>query len=245
MSPLSNQQHLRKLVVLTTLASVTAASWAGPRVGSTVGTPSSATTTVQARVISSTPVVAQVATPREACYDEVRAEAPRSSGAGAIIGAIAGAAIGNAMGRGSGRAVATGVGLIGGAVLGDHIETDGRPGSNRTVRRCEQQTSYENQVVAYSVVYEVGGQRYTTQMPHEPGNTIPVQLTVSPTVAPAPQAVYMPPVVNSPVVYTSSAVLVADGPAYDRERERCEQRDERRHHQRWDRGWNRDRSDWR
>jgi uncharacterized protein YcfJ len=223
-----------KHVAVGIVASLASLAMAGPRVGSTVGTPSTASTTVNARVISSTPVVAQVATPREACFDEVRAEAPRPSGAGAILGAIAGAALGNAVGKGSGRAVATGVGLIGGAVLGNHVEMDGRTGSNRTVRRCEQQTVYENQVVAYSVVYEVGGQRYTTQMPTEPGSTIPVQLTVSPTVLappPAPVVYSAPPVVSSsPVVYTSAVVVGGDV------REYREPRHERRGH--WDR-WER------
>lgn len=166
------------LAALVTLSS--ASAWAGPRVGSIVGVPSDTTTTVNARVLSSTPVVAEVAVPTESCYDELRAEAPRSSGAGAILGAIAGAAVGNALGKGSGRALATGVGVIGGAALGNHIELDGRQGGTRTVRRCHQEAAYENQVVAYNVTYEVNGQRYTTQMPDEPGRTIPVQVTVSP-----------------------------------------------------------------
>lgn len=161
-----------------------ASAWAGPRVGSIVGVPSDTTTTVNARVLSSTPVVAEVAVPRESCYDELRAEAPRSSGAGAILGAIAGAAVGNALGKGSGRALATGVGVIGGAALGNHIELDGRQGSTRSVRRCHQEAAYENQVVAYNVTYEVNGQRYTTQMPDEPGRTFPVQVTVSPASSP-------------------------------------------------------------
>jgi uncharacterized protein YcfJ len=203
----------RTLLAASTLAVLsTQAAWAGPRVGSNVGTPSSATTTVNARVVSSTPVVAQVATPRQACYDEVQATQAQSSGAGAILGAIAGAAVGNAIGRGSGRAIATGVGLMGGAVLGNHIETDGKPGGQRTVRRCENQTAYENQVVAYSVEYELNGQRYSTQLPQEPGPTIPIQMTVSPAVsyqnAPAyPQTapVYQQP--QAPVYQPQSAPI--------------------------------------
>lgn len=189
----SSTPHLSHRLAPAALAALLALSsasvWAGPRVGSIVGVPSDTTATVQARVLSSTPVVAQVAVPQQSCYDELRAEAPRSSGAGAILGAIAGAAVGNALGKGSGRALATGVGLIGGAALGNHVETDGRQGGTRTVRRCEQQAAYENQVVAYNVTYEVHGQRYTTQMQDEPGRTIPVQVTVSPAVSrPAPVA---------------------------------------------------------
>jgi uncharacterized protein YcfJ len=168
--------------------------------GSTLGTPNSASTTVQARVVSSTPVVAQVAVPREMCFDEMRVQEATPSGAGALIGAVAGAAVGNAVGKGSGRAVATGVGLIGGAILGNHIENRGRPGEMQTVRRCEQQSSYENQVVAYSVVYEINGQRYTTQMPSEPGATMPVQMTVFPVhpVSATPYVRYVSTVVSHP-----------------------------------------------
>lgn len=48
--------------------------------------------------------------------------ASRPSGAGAVLGAVIGAVIGNQIGAGSGRAVATGVGVIGGAVAGNAIE---------------------------------------------------------------------------------------------------------------------------
>jgi uncharacterized protein YcfJ len=201
---MSNALHhpaLRRIVAALVAASSLPAM-AGPAVGSVVGTPSSTTVTVDAKVISATPVVAQVATPRQVCFDELRQEPARSSGAGAIIGAIAGAAVGNAVGRGSGKALATGVGLIGGAVLGDRIENDGRTGTSRTVQRCEQQSSYENRVVAYSVVYEVGGQRYTTQMNSEPGRTIPVQMTVTPAVS----SQVMAPVAAAPVIVTPEPV---------------------------------------
>lgn len=141
---------------------------------------SPSSTIVQARVLSSTPVLAQVSVPQEVCYDELQSREARTSGAGALLGAVAGAAVGNAVGKGSGRAVATGVGLIGGAILGNHIEGRGRPAETHTVRTCEQETRYENKVVGYNVTYEVNGQRYSTRTPHEPGTTIAVQMTVSP-----------------------------------------------------------------
>ncbi len=241
---MSNALHhptLRRTVVgLVTLASLPA--MAGPAVGTVVGTPSATTVTVDAKVISATPVVAQVGTPRQVCFDELRQEPARSSGAGAIIGAIAGAAVGNAVGRGSGKALATGVGLIGGAVLGNHIETDGRQGSQRTVQRCEQQTAYENRVVAYSVVYEVGGQRYTTQMNSEPGRTIPVQLTVTPAVS----GQVMAPVSAAPVMITPEpvrygrhvereVVIVQAAPTMIETRYERDRNDwHHRHHRHWD-----------
>lgn len=177
-----NQPALKKstqLAMLTALVASTAAC-AGPRGGYVGGYPNSSTATVQARVVSSSPVMAQVAVPRQVCYDELRQEPARSSGAGAIVGAIAGGALGNSVGKGAGRAVATGLGVVLGAAVGDHIENDGRPGVTRSVQRCEQQTSYQNQVVAYNVVYEYGGQRYSTQTQNQPGSTIPITVTVNP-----------------------------------------------------------------
>jgi uncharacterized protein YcfJ len=135
------------LLALAALAALGASSlsWAGPRVGELVGTPSPVTNTVQAKVVSATPVVGQIAVPRQVCFDETRQEPARSSGAGAIMGAIAGGAMGNAVGKGAGKALATGLGLFGGAIAGDHIENDGRQGRVSTVRRCEQRSSYENE----------------------------------------------------------------------------------------------------
>ncbi|MFN4264772.1 MAG: glycine zipper 2TM domain-containing protein [Aquabacterium sp.] len=172
-------KNAMQLVALAAVA-VSTVACAGPRGGEYGHYPSSSSATVQARVISSSPVMAQVAVPRQVCYDELRQEPARSSGAGAIVGAIAGGAMGNAVGKGSGRAVATGLGVILGAAVGDRIENDGRPGVMRTVQRCEQQSSYQNQVVGYNVVYEYGGQRYSTQMQHQPGSTIPINVTVNP-----------------------------------------------------------------
>ncbi|MDE1999503.1 MAG: glycine zipper 2TM domain-containing protein [Burkholderiales bacterium] len=203
----------RLSILATTALALSTAACAGPRVGEVIGAPSSSTTTIRARVVSSTPVVAQVAVPRQVCYDELRQEPARSSGAGAIMGAIAGGAMGNAVGKGSGRVLTTGLGVILGAAMGDHIENDGRAPVSRTYRRCDQQTSYQNQVVAYNVVYEYGGQRYSTQMQHEPGATIPVSVTVNPgdqvSYDNEPPAYYQP----QPVVVTPAPVRYVVQPA--------------------------------
>jgi len=78
------------------------------------------------RVISSTPVIQQVAVPRQVCNSQPMAVQQPNSGAGAVLGAIAGGAAGNAIGHGSGRAAATILGLVGGAALGNNIEGSGR-----------------------------------------------------------------------------------------------------------------------
>ncbi|RZL01114.1 MAG: hypothetical protein EOP36_13045, partial [Rubrivivax sp.] len=89
-------------------ALATGAATAGPRVGTVIGIPSSTSSTVHAKVISATPVVAQVAVPRQVCQDQLYQEAPRSSGAGALLGAIVGGVVGNGLGKGGGKALATG-----------------------------------------------------------------------------------------------------------------------------------------
>ena len=179
----------------------------GPRVGEVLGAPNIVSTTVQARVLASTPVVAQVAVTNQVCRDETYETPARSSGAGAVLGAIAGGVAGNAVGKGAGKALATGVGIIGGAIVGDHVETDGRAPNVQTVRRCDPQTSYENRVVAYSVTYEYAGQRYTTQTVQEPGPTIPLQITIT-------------PMVQAPVTTTPTPTYVQPGYYPDRPRRR-------------------------
>lgn len=46
----------------------------------------------------------------------------RTSGGGAVLGAVLGAVVGRQIGSGSGRDVATGLGAIGGAVIGNTVE---------------------------------------------------------------------------------------------------------------------------
>ena len=130
---------------------------------------------ILARVISSTPVVQQVAVPRQVCNNQaVVSEAPRS-GAGALLGAVAGGAAGNAIGNGSGRAIATMIGLFGGAIVGDRVEGSGSQVQN--VQQCTTQTFYENRPSHYNVVYEYQGTQYNVQMANDPGQYVRLQVT--------------------------------------------------------------------
>ncbi|WP_374411617.1 glycine zipper 2TM domain-containing protein [Hydrogenophaga sp.] len=142
------------------------------------------------RVLSSTPVIQQVAVPQQVCQNVTVREPARGSGAGALMGAIAGGAMGNAVGQGNGRAAATALGIFGGAILGDRIEGKGRD-NVRTVQECSTQNVMENRTVAYNVVYEYAGRQYSTQMPNDPGRWVPV--SVMPVGAsPAPSGYYRP-----------------------------------------------------
>jgi uncharacterized protein YcfJ len=146
------------------------------------------------RVLSATPIIQQVAVPRQVCSNEQVAVTQPKSGAGAVMGAIAGGAIGNAASRGPGQAAATMLGMIGGAVVGDRIEGPAET-QLQNVQRCTTQTIYENRTVAYNVVYEYAGKQYSVQMPQNPGPTLQLQVT---------------PVGAAPVVASPTAQLSAD-----------------------------------
>ncbi len=172
----------------------------------------------QGRVISTTPVITQVAVPRQVCSNEqVVTQAQQKSGAGALMGGVAGGAIGNAVGNGSGRAAATMIGIFGGAILGDKIEGGQQQASTQNVQRCTTQTFYENRPTAYNVVYEFNGKQYQVQLPQDPGPFVSLQVTpvgVATQPAPIQQApvivrpVVQAPVIQAPVIVESSTVYV-------------------------------------
>ncbi|RYF41400.1 MAG: glycine zipper 2TM domain-containing protein, partial [Comamonadaceae bacterium] len=176
------------------------------------------------RVISSTPIIQQVAVPRQVCSQQpMLVQAPRNtSGAGSIIGAIAGGLLGNTIGHGGGRAAATALGVMGGALVGNSVEANGSPAYAQNVQQCSTQTSYENRTVAYNVTYEYAGRQYTVQMPQDPGPT--VRLQVTPIAAGNPEPVYSGSAVSTsegvpilrsvdmdpaPVVYSAPTVVPA------------------------------------
>jgi uncharacterized protein YcfJ len=140
---------------------------------------------ILARVISSTPVVQQISVPRQVCSVQPMVTEAPPSGAGAVMGALAGGAMGNAIGDGGGRALATMIGLVGGAMVGNNIE--GNRSQVQNVQQCGTQMSYENRTTHYNVVYEYADKQHTVQMPNDPG--LYVRLQVTPVGAmPAPQA---------------------------------------------------------
>ncbi len=150
-----------------------------------------------ARVISSTPVITQVAVPRQVCSNQQVQVQSQKSGAGGIMGAVAGGAIGSNIGGGDGRAVATLLGILGGAMLGDRIEGGGQT-QTQNVQNCTTQTFYENRTTAYNVVYEFNGKQYSVQMPQDPGPTIRLQITpVAASVPAQPTQQYAPQVQTS------------------------------------------------
>ena len=128
------------------------------------------------RVVSTTPIIQQIATPRQVCSTEQVSVQQPKSGAGAVMGAIAGGAMGNAVGGGAGKTAATVIGLVGGAMLGDRIEGSA-PNQVQNVQRCETRNFYEDRTVAYDVVYEYAGKQYSAQMQNDPGDSVQLQIT--------------------------------------------------------------------
>jgi uncharacterized protein YcfJ len=181
---------MKKALVLSTLAAAAGLA----------AVPASAMD-ILARVISSTPVVQQVAVPRQVCSNQPVITQGPNSGAGALMGALAGGAAGNAIGNGGGRAVATVIGLVGGAMIGDRIEGNNTQVQN--MQQCTTQTYYENRPSHYNVVYEYQGTQYSTQMANDPGQYVRLQVTPVGAMAPAPQTFQSAP--QQPQAYVQPA----------------------------------------
>ena len=153
-------------------------------------------------VLSRTPVYQQVSVPRQVCTQTQVSVPGQTSGAGALMGAVAGGAIGNAVGKGEGRALATMIGVIGGALAGDKVEGP-QAAQTQTQQTCTTQQVYENRLVGYNVVYEFAGKQYNVQLPKDPGPTIKLQITpisAAPLDTPGNQATVMAEAPNTPIV---------------------------------------------
>jgi len=158
------------------------------------------------RVLSATPVLQQITTPRQICTLEKILVPGQKSGAGAAVGAIAGGVVGSALGgSGKGNGAAALLGMVGGAVIGDRFE-EASPSYVQDVQRCSVQNMVENRVVAYNVTYEFNGKQQTIQLPHDPGPTIalrllPVDTAATLAVAPVETITYAPVSVYQPPIY--------------------------------------------
>lgn len=137
-----------------------------------------------ARVVRVTPQVEQVNYPQQECYNEyvpVQRQPQRGVG-GSILGGVAGGIIGNQVGGGSGRTVATAAGAIAGAIVGDRLENNGNSGvvEHQQVRQCRTIDNWQTRTNGYAVTYNYRGQTYTSVMPYDPGDRLPVRVSVTP-----------------------------------------------------------------
>jgi uncharacterized protein YcfJ len=156
----------------------------------------------QARVVSATPFIKQVATPQQVCgTNQVAVQEPKS-GEGALVGALAGGVIGNSLGKGGNRGAATALGAVTGAVVGNQIEQPKVDVQNVTT--CSTQNVIQN-VTSYQVTYEYAGHQYSVEMANPPGPSVNVQVSITVQGAVPPQAPVLappPPGVMAPVGVT-------------------------------------------
>ncbi|MGN2390844.1 glycine zipper 2TM domain-containing protein [Pelomicrobium sp. G1] len=132
---------------------------------------------VVARVVSATPVYRQVVEPRQACWFERVAEQERSY-TGAVIGGIAGGLLGHQVGKGSGKTLATAAGAVTGALVGDHLANRDRAPGYRDVKRCRTVEHVRQVHDGYEVVYRHAGREHVTVLPHPPGPTVRIPVSV-------------------------------------------------------------------
>ena len=124
-----------------------------------------------ADVVRATPVHQVITETTQQCVTETVTPTDKGVG-GAIVGAIVGGVVGNQIGGGSGRDVATGVGVITGAVVGDNMQN-----APRTQQRCTPIQNSRSVIVGYDVTWKYLGQQVTQRMDRDPGKYVTVTVT--------------------------------------------------------------------
>ncbi|MBA3057912.1 MAG: glycine zipper 2TM domain-containing protein [Gammaproteobacteria bacterium] len=160
-----------------------------------------------ARVRSAEPQYETVDVPRNECtsqwinedrrgaYQPQNRQQDRQYG-GAIVGGLAGGVLGHQIGGGSGKDAATALGVVLGAITGDRLENRNQApqysqnsqypqygqyqDGQREVQRCRTVNDRQSRITGYRVTYEYRGQHYTTMMRGNPGNSLPVRVSVQP-----------------------------------------------------------------
>ncbi len=157
----------------------------------------------EARVVDVKPVyeTVRISVPREECAQErvpvyaddgYRRSKSRSATPG-LVGAIIGGAIGNSVGHNkTNKRVGLAVGALLGGAIGNDIAKKNRGYGNDDYRRNERRyttqevcTVYddwqsEERLAGYDVSYRYAGEIYTTRMDTRPGDTISVNVRVTP-----------------------------------------------------------------
>jgi uncharacterized protein YcfJ len=142
----------------------------------------------RARVERVDPQFETVQIPRQECSTQIVTEAAPAQGGGinyggALIGGVAGGLLGNQVGKGHGREAATAVGAVVGAFTGNQLagsQAQTAAPQQREVRECRTVYDTQQRVTGYRVTYQYHGQAFTTMTRNQPGETIPVRLSVTP-----------------------------------------------------------------
>ena len=127
----------------------------------------------RARVLAVEPQYESVQVPRNECSSQWVTEARP----------VAGGILGNQVGKGHGREAATAAGAVIGALAGDRIANNQQPAyqeSQREVRSCRTVHDVQNRLTGYRVTYEYRGHQYATVTREQPGQSLPVRVSVTP-----------------------------------------------------------------
>ena len=168
-----------------------------------------------APVLSVTPQVERVNTPRQECHTEYVRESysNNSSPAGAIIGGIAGGLLGSTIGKGDGKIAGAAVGAGVGAIVGDRVGNNQANGVvDRPVDRCVTVDNWQNVSRGYLVTYRYNGRDFTTVTDENPGNTIKVRVGVNDANRPAANIV-QPSSYTQSTYYTPAPQVIYREPA--------------------------------
>lgn len=138
-----------------------------------------------ARVVDVQPIVEIERYPvdQEVCRQQDVWVQERHSHTPTVVGAIIGGVLGSQFGSGSGRRAATAAGAMLGGSIAHDSSTARRDGQVLTTRQhCEMQRSWRERTVerGYRVTYDYNGRLHRTVMNQPPGDTIRVQVAVTP-----------------------------------------------------------------
>jgi len=149
-----------------------------------------------AQVVSATPVMKTVKTPRQVCRDEtVTTQAPvkdKHQVTGSVLGAVVGGVLGSQVGSGSGRTVATVAGAAAGGYAGNRVQENMQEGDTVTTTQQKCETVYDSReepTGQYAVQYRVGEELRETTLDYNPGERVLMRDgAIAPPAAPAPAA---------------------------------------------------------
>jgi uncharacterized protein YcfJ len=133
-----------------------------------------------AEVVSVTPLVERIETPREECRDQVvtRQKPVKDEHriTGTVIGAIAGGVIGNELGGGGDNTGAKIAGAAAGGFAGNKVQQHMQQNATYTTTEtvCDTVVDVSERTAGYDVTYKLGDTTGTVRMDHDPGNRIRV-----------------------------------------------------------------------
>lgn len=145
-----------------------------------------------AQIVSKTPVFREVrvAIPRQECHNvqvQENSQAKTETAVGAVLGGVLGGVLGHQVGKGRGKDVATAVGAVAGVAAGAEVGNNAAgPAQTQNVQQCRQVMDYsvQQQQDGFDVAYRYADVVYHTHTAFDPGNAMPIHVSVTPALGP-------------------------------------------------------------